>query len=132
MQVSNQVQDQVSGKFLPGKSANPAGRPSRAEKQARIDAKARELAAELGGWEKLTIVDRVRLEQCAALLVRRPTSAEDAVRCANAVDRLLGAVERRRGKLHETKPGAALDAHLAELAMQPPEPDEDDQPESAP
>jgi hypothetical protein len=82
---------------VPGRSANPSGRPSRAERQARIDAKARELAAEFGGIDRLSVVDRTLIEQAAALLVRKPHSAEDAVRCANAVGRLLGAVQRRRG-----------------------------------
>ena len=96
-QVSQQVQDLVSGKFLPGRSANPSGRPSRAERQARIDAKARELAEAFGGWDRLTVLDRVRIEQAAVLLAGRPKGHEDRVRYANTLDRLLGAVERRRG-----------------------------------
>jgi hypothetical protein len=43
-------------------------------------AKARELAAEFGGIDRLSVVDRVLIEQAAALLVRKPHSAEDAVR----------------------------------------------------
>ncbi len=98
MQVAEQAQDLKTGRFKSGRSGNPAGRPSRAERQARVDAKARELAEPFGGWEKLLILDHVRLEQAATLIVRRPHSAEDAVRCANAVDRLLGGVERRRSR----------------------------------
>jgi len=99
MQISDQVTHQVPSRFRPGQSGNPAGRPSRAERQARIDAKARELAAGFGvELEALSVLDRVRIEQAAAILVRKPQSHEDLVRCANAVDRLLGAVERRRGR----------------------------------
>jgi hypothetical protein len=103
---------------LPGRRANPRGRPSRAEKQGRIDAKARELAEEFGGLDRLSVVDRTLIEQAAALLVRKPHSAEDAVRCANAVGRLLGAVERRRGtgKQNATR---SLSEYAAEKAGQP-------------
>src|SRR5262249_27579585 len=110
-QTPNQLPDQTPWRFKPGQSGNPAGRPSRAERQARIDARARELAVEFGGWERLSTVDRVYVEQAAALLVRRPHSAEDAVRCANAVGRLLGAVERRRGT---SKPARSAVAQLME------------------
>jgi hypothetical protein len=97
-QSPDQLPDQTPWwRFKLGQSGNPAGRPSRAKRQARIEAKARELAAEFGGWDGLSTVDRVYVEQAAALLIRRPHSAEDAVRCANAVGRLLSAVERRRG-----------------------------------
>jgi len=98
------AQDPASGRFLPRNRANPAGRPSRAEKEARIEARARDLCrGEFGvEFEALSEFERIRLLQAAAILVRRPHSAEDAVRCANAVGRLLGAVERRRGTSKQT------------------------------
>ena len=91
-QTPNQLWHQIPGRSGPGQSGNPAGRPSRAKRQACIDARARELATEFGGWDKLSTVDRVYVEQAAALLLRKPHSAEDAVRW-----RLLAAVERRKG-----------------------------------
>jgi hypothetical protein len=108
-QTPNQLPQQFPWRFTSGQSGNPAGRPSRAERQARIDARARELAEEFGGIDRLSVVDRVLIEQAAALLVRKPHSAEDAVRCANAVGRLLSAVERRRGGGKQTVTRSLVD-----------------------
>jgi hypothetical protein len=75
---------------------NP-GRPSAAEKRARIEAEAASLAAEYGGMSKVSAIDRTLILQAAALLTRRPRNGEDAVRASNAVARLLSIVARRHG-----------------------------------
>jgi hypothetical protein len=84
---------------LPGQSGNPRGRESAAAKAARIEHLAQELALEHGGWGAMSPCDRVHLEQAATLLIRKPKSAEDAVRVANAIQRLLASVALRRGRL---------------------------------
>jgi hypothetical protein len=53
--------------------------------------------------------DKVHLEQAATLLIRKPRSAEDAVRIANSVQRLLASVALRRGR----QPIAPLRERLA-------------------
>src|SRR5262245_40114310 len=84
-------------KWLPGVSQNPRGRESKAQRQVRIENKARELAVEFGGFEAMSAVDQVLLTQAAIVLLRRPKSAEDVVRCANSVQRLLGGLAKRYG-----------------------------------
>jgi hypothetical protein len=96
MQIPEQASQQRSHGFQPGQSGNPGGRLSNAERQRRIEAQARELAVEFGGFEVLSPVDRVLLMQAAALLLRRPKSAEDIVRVANSVQRLLGGLSKRK------------------------------------
>jgi hypothetical protein len=65
-----------------GRSGNPAGRETRAQRQARIDALAAELAQEFGGLAALTACDRVLIGQAAQLLLRRPKGHSDVVRVA--------------------------------------------------
>jgi hypothetical protein len=108
MQAQQQVRDQEPGqkarhgtRFQPGQSGNPSGRMSRVERERLVRAKSKEIAAEFpGGWDRLGVVDRVRLEQAAILLVAvgKPRTQEEAVRRAHAIERLLGAVERRAGR----------------------------------
>ncbi len=63
-QDRTQVQDPVTGRFLPGRSGNPAGTMPRAERERRIRSKARALARDLGiSWQHLGAVDRSLLEQ---------------------------------------------------------------------
>jgi hypothetical protein len=54
------------------------------------------LARPFGGISKLGALERVRLEKAVELLMRRPPNAEHAVRLTNAIDRLIGSVERSR------------------------------------
>lgn len=98
MSVQQSAQDPVTGRFRPGNNANPAGRMTKAERQARIQATARRLAREFGGLSKLSAIDRVRIEQVAVLLERKPRSHEDRTRAVNAINRLLASVERRAGR----------------------------------
>jgi hypothetical protein len=89
-----QMPDQRQG-FPKGVSGNPAGRMSRAACAARIEAKARELAVEFGGYDAVSPVDRVLLTQAATLLLRRPKSAEDSVRLGNGILRALATLQRK-------------------------------------
>jgi hypothetical protein len=82
--------------FQPGVSGNPNGRLSNRARAERIEAKARELAAEYGGFDTLSPVDRVLVTQAATLLLRRPKTHVDVVRVANSIARLLGGISKRR------------------------------------
>jgi len=98
MQGPEQATQQGPHRFRPGQSGNPSGRLSNAARQERIEQKTKELAIEFGGLETLSPVEKVMLEQAATLLSRRPSSAEDVVRVANSVQRLLGALGKRKGR----------------------------------
>jgi hypothetical protein len=85
----------VASDVLPG-ARSRRGRPSKAERDAKARALLLRLAKPFGGLMKLGALERVRLEQAVALLMRRPPSAEEHVRLVNAADRLIGSVERSR------------------------------------
>src|SRR5262249_60971909 len=103
-------QERFRHRFQPGQSGNPRGRISRAEQQACREATVRELAAELG-LDAPSASERILLDQVADLVQRRARTAEDAVRIANSVDRILRML-RRKAKREPQKP--ALDAYLGE------------------
>jgi hypothetical protein len=89
-----------------GVSGNPEGK-SKAARQARIDAKVAELAADFGGVAALSNLDRVYLEKAAELLLRRPRSAEHVIRHTNSIQRLIAAVELRRGNKRQSESSLA-------------------------
>jgi len=82
---------------------NP-GRPTAAQRRARIEGIADKLAAEYGGLCALTAVERLLMLQAAELSLRRPLNCEDAVRIANATQRVLAKVANRRGKPAPPRP----------------------------
>jgi hypothetical protein len=84
-------QARVPHRFKPG---NP-GRPTVAEKRARILARATEFALPLGGLERLDAIERTLIEQAAELSLRRPRRQDELVRTANIVNRILRDVLRR-------------------------------------
>jgi hypothetical protein len=102
----------IRGRFRPGVSGNPRGRISNARQQASVEAKARELATALGGFDSLSATERAQLEIAAALLLRRPADDVNAVRLANAASRIIATLERRRGK---AKPAHSDLPSVAEL-----------------
>src|SRR5262249_56661 len=72
----------------PGQSGNPAGRESAASRRARIAAMVEQWVAELGG--KVGAAERILLTRAAELTVmRHPRQAEQAVRVANSISKLL-------------------------------------------
>jgi hypothetical protein len=90
--------------WLPGISGNGRGRLSVAEWRALVEAKVAELAAEYGGVERLSAIERVMVEQAAVLLLRRPRRGEDPVRKANVVARLLGHLKHKRQRAPASGP----------------------------
>ena len=88
-----QSQQQRAYGFQRGVSGNPGGGRAHAE---RIERKAHELAAEFGGYDALSAIDRALILQAARLLHRRTHGTDDAVRTANAVTRALALVRRYR------------------------------------
>jgi hypothetical protein len=71
------------------------GRPTAAERRARIEAIAEALAAEFGGLASLTAVERLLVMQAAELSLRKPRNAEDHVRIINATQRALAKLGKR-------------------------------------
>jgi hypothetical protein len=107
--VTEHVRDPVSGHWLPGQSPNPAGRPTKRERQAQHAAKAAEIASRWGGLDALDVIERERVMLAAGLLLRakRPRSQEDEVRLINSADRLLARVERGRKTSQPGRPSFA-------------------------
>ncbi len=106
MQVAPQDRGQVTGqdgRFLKGRSGNPAGGLSRAAKLARRDALIAEWTKDIGGEAALTAPERDLLRKAAELMQLRTTRAEDQVRIANSVSKILAQVGlvNRRGKQRE-------------------------------
>jgi len=76
---------------------------AKATKQARRDALIAEWTKPIGGPSHLTAAELALAQQAAGLVMCRPRTAEDRVRCANLVSRILcqlGLVDRR-GKKRE-------------------------------
>jgi hypothetical protein len=97
--MEQQDQQRIVGRPFPkGTSGNARGRESAASFAARIEAKARELAIELGGYDTVSEIDRVLLRTAAGLLLRRPKNSEDTVRIGNGVLRALSTLQRRHGR----------------------------------
>jgi hypothetical protein len=77
-------------------STNPRGRLTRAEMKARVEAKVKELAAELGG-ERLADWQWTLLREAADELLRPvPVDVEQRIRRRNSIARLLSAVRKGR------------------------------------
>jgi hypothetical protein len=105
-QASKQATEHVNEKrrggnpnWRPGVSANPRGRESKAQREAKIRAKAEQLAEGLGAkLDRMSGLDQEFLLKAADLLTRRARTGEDAVRLVNTARGLVAAVERRAGR----------------------------------
>jgi hypothetical protein len=86
---------------------NP-GRPTAAQRRARVEGIADKLAAEYGGLRALTAVERLLMLQAAELSLRRPLNCEDAVRIANATQRALAKLSNRKRAPDRPRPLAAF------------------------
>jgi hypothetical protein len=86
-----------------GQSGNPAGSLSRAAKLARRDALIAEWTRDIGGEGALSAVELDLVRKAAELMMLRSSKAEDAVRVANSVSKILAQVGLvdRRGKKRE-------------------------------
>jgi hypothetical protein len=82
----------LNPKWLPGVSQNPHGRESKATRMARRDAILAEWAAPYGGVVALRPAELDLLRQAAELVLIRPRTAEDKVRAANTVSKILAQV----------------------------------------
>jgi hypothetical protein len=95
----------TNGRFRPGESANPSGRPSRAQRRALILAKAHELAEPIGGFENLNSIERELIQQAAEMLRRRPRNQVERVKISNLVSRILRDALRRHRSDKSPKDG---------------------------
>lgn len=95
-----------NARWRPGQSGNPSGR-SKAAWQARLDALVTEWSEPFGGMAKLTPAERLLVYQAAALALRRPARAEDAVRITNTISKIFAQVgfadKRRRREPEESR-----------------------------
>jgi hypothetical protein len=73
-----------------------AGRPTAAQRRARIESIAETLAAEFGGLRALSATERLLVTQAAELTLRRPNNAQDAVRLSNATQRIIARLGKRK------------------------------------
>jgi hypothetical protein len=83
------TQNRHPGRWPKGTSGNPRGSESRAAKEARVDAIVAEWTRPYGGASNLPPCNVVLLKHAADLSLRRPRRADDQVRLANTVSRLV-------------------------------------------
>jgi hypothetical protein len=90
MQLPEQQASQPGHKgFLPGRSGNPRGRLSAAQRRALVLAKAHELAQPIGGFDQLNTIEQELILRAAELLQLKPRGYEQRVRRDNLVSRIL-------------------------------------------
>jgi hypothetical protein len=102
--------------WLPGVSQNPAGKESKAARQARRDAIIASWAEPYGGMGTLRPAELELLRQGAELAMRKPRRSEDAVRNANSLSRILaqvGFVDKRNPPREPAEPAPAAPAEAA-------------------
>jgi hypothetical protein len=96
MQLTDQPAVQLGRKgFLPGRSGNPRGRTTAAEKRAHILALARQYAEPIGGLDSIPAVERELLLRAAELAQYRPQRFDQRLRAANIINRIIRDVLRR-------------------------------------
>jgi hypothetical protein len=103
-------------RWLPGVSGNPVGRESREARHARRARLISEWAAPFGGMAVLQPAELDLLHQAAELALRKqPRKAEDAVRVANVISKILQQcrlVDKRRRR--EPQSGPTLAQYLGQ------------------
>jgi hypothetical protein len=103
-----QAIERYPNRYRPGESGNPAGRPSEVQRRALVDAKAHELALELGGFDALTAIEKTLITRAAELNVGKPRRYDERIRVANITARII------RDILARHKPAKAKPAGLHE------------------
>jgi hypothetical protein len=107
MQTTEQEREQSRGRrggnpsWVRGVSQNPRGRETKAEREARRDAIIAAWAEPFGGVAVLRSAELELLRQGAELSMCRPRNAEDRVRHANTISKimvLVGFVDNRRNR----------------------------------
>ena len=88
MQSAEQNVEQFPWRFRPGQSGNPAGQ-SKAIRLSRRDALVDKWTAAIGGPSKLTAAELDLLRRAAELSMVRARTAEDAVRVANSISKIM-------------------------------------------
>jgi hypothetical protein len=112
-QITRQKRAPLPHWWQPGQSGNPAGRLSVAQRRACLVAKARELAADFGGYDSLTEIEKTMLHHVAELLRRRPNNQAELVKISNLVTRVLRDFMRRH-QTNRPPPKDELRDYLAE------------------
>jgi hypothetical protein len=93
-------------------SGNSFGSLSRAKQRALVQARAHELSVELGGYENLTAVEKILIDQAATLTLSKPRRHDQRLRTANIVNRILRDILRRHGPV-SSNPVPPLRDYLA-------------------
>src|SRR5262245_46654272 len=91
-QESEHKRSRGNPNWVPGVSQNPAGRESKAVRLARRDAIIAGWAEPFGGVTVLRSAELELLRQAAELSMCRPRNAEDRVRHANTISKILAQV----------------------------------------
>ena len=96
MQLPEQPATRLGHKgFLRGRSGNPRGRLSTAERRRLVQAKAHALAQPIGGFDALNAIEQELIMRAADLLQLKPRVYEQRIRRDNLVSRLLRDALRR-------------------------------------
>jgi hypothetical protein len=75
--------------WVKGVSGNPQGRPSRAEREARIDGIVAQWCLPFGGTDRIPPANITLLRAAAELSLRRPSRIEDVTRVSNTISKLM-------------------------------------------
>jgi len=129
MQVTEQERKQAKPRggnpnWVPGRSQNPKGRESKAQRHARRERIIEEWCKPHGGLASLRPAELMLLHEAAELMLVRVRNSVDQVRRANTISKILAQVGfvDKRGRRRQPEPPSQFD-HLRPLGRgqwQPP------------